>query len=468
MKKRLLTLLLITAILITMLMCYPLTASSATGFEVEDGILTSYSGTSQSVTIPDDVYYIADSAFEGNTKITSVNLNKTAIIGNKAFSNCTSLKTVTGADNVTACGAYAFFNTPFVEGYSSKSLILGNVLVSCGESGDIVIDKSVVSIAPYAFYSNTGVTSVTVGDGVASIGEGAFYNCTALKNISVSSQVSYIGAFAFEGTPYLSSVKDDFLILGKGILVDVNSTSANIVIPENVQQIGAGAFYNNKTVKTVTIPESVTSVGMRAFAGCTALKTADLPESLVHLNDEAFSGCTSLQSTVIPKNVELLGDSVFLGCTALNTAQLLSQADISDGLFASCTSLEYVVLVNGTERIGNYAFYNCKNLSEISVPSSVASVSDTAFKGVDNISVFCKENSLIELFCISKGISAYEIGDANLDGVVNIRDATEVQKACADIITISFNARLRGDADFSGEINVRDATAIQKIIAGIN
>ncbi len=465
--KKLKTLLLILFSLLLLMMSCPLTAFSATAFDIEDGVLISYSGSERSVTIPSEVYYIADSAFEGNSSITSVNLNNTSVIGNKAFANCTSLSVVTSTDKVSSCGAYAFYNTPFQDSYSTKSLVLGSVLVSSSESGGVVIDSSVASIAPYAFVSNEKLTSVFIGDSVSSIGEGAFYGCSALKSVTVSKYVSYIGAFAFEDTPYLSSVEDEFLVLGNGILVDASTSESEVVIPENVRQIASGAFYKNKNIESIVVSEGVTAIGMRAFSECTALKNIELPSSLVSIDNEAFSGCAALQNVVIPRGVKLIGDSAFLGCTSLQTAVLRGSADVPAGLFAGCSSLESVMLSNGITSIGEYAFYNCSSLFEISVPATVESIATSAFSNAGEVSVWCKLNSYANSFCEDKDIPYYSIGDANLDGVVNVRDATEVQKATASLVSMSFSANLRGDADFNGEINVRDATTIQKIVAGI-
>ncbi len=63
--------------------------------------------------------------------------------------------------------------------------------------------------------------------------------------------------------------------------------------------------------------------------------------------------------------------------------------------------------------------------------------------------------------------SAYPKGDANMDGQVNIRDATAVQKYAADIITLSSEACTYADADQNGKVTVKDATCIQKMIVNI-
>lgn len=69
-------------------------------------------------------------------------------------------------------------------------------------------------------------------------------------------------------------------------------------------------------------------------------------------------------------------------------------------------------------------------------------------------------------------ISATEVygyvGDADLNGKLNIRDATLIQKYAANISELSDEALRLADADFSEKVNVRDATAVQKWLAGIS
>lgn len=62
----------------------------------------------------------------------------------------------------------------------------------------------------------------------------------------------------------------------------------------------------------------------------------------------------------------------------------------------------------------------------------------------------------------------YLKGDADCDGVVNIRDATSIQKHVADIIVLTEQGQLNAEVDASGNLTVKDATYIQKYIAGMN
>ena len=56
-------------------------------------------------------------------------------------------------------------------------------------------------------------------------------------------------------------------------------------------------------------------------------------------------------------------------------------------------------------------------------------------------------------------------GDANLDGKVNVKDATQIQKCIAGIIAFGTNEKTCADVNGDGEINVKDATYIQKWVA---
>ncbi len=61
----------------------------------------------------------------------------------------------------------------------------------------------------------------------------------------------------------------------------------------------------------------------------------------------------------------------------------------------------------------------------------------------------------------------YFLGDADLSGNVNIKDATLIQKCVALIESVSGKAASCADADVDGELTIKDATEIQKYVAGL-
>ncbi len=60
------------------------------------------------------------------------------------------------------------------------------------------------------------------------------------------------------------------------------------------------------------------------------------------------------------------------------------------------------------------------------------------------------------------------IGEATDDGIVNIKDATAIQKHLAGIITLRSSQLLAADTNGDGIVNIKDATTIQKHLAGFS
>lgn len=60
------------------------------------------------------------------------------------------------------------------------------------------------------------------------------------------------------------------------------------------------------------------------------------------------------------------------------------------------------------------------------------------------------------------------LGDSNLDFKVNVKDATNIQKATAKLTELGDIAKSAADVDKNEDINIKDATAIQKWAANID
>ena len=57
------------------------------------------------------------------------------------------------------------------------------------------------------------------------------------------------------------------------------------------------------------------------------------------------------------------------------------------------------------------------------------------------------------------------LGDANLDGIVNINDVTEIQRNLAEYISLSKTAKANADFNQDGSITIEDCTSMQHYLA---
>ncbi|HCA05237.1 MAG TPA: serine protease [Ruminococcaceae bacterium] len=57
-------------------------------------------------------------------------------------------------------------------------------------------------------------------------------------------------------------------------------------------------------------------------------------------------------------------------------------------------------------------------------------------------------------------------GDANLDGLLSVKDCTLIQRHCAAAVKLGDAALSRADADRNGTVNIDDATYVQRLLAG--
>ena len=137
---------------------------------------------------------IGDRAFEECTRLKSVTIPASLTnVGEAAFGNCKLL------DNIYISDISAWCNTVFGESrldsnplYHGGDLYLNGKLVT-----ELVIPNDVTSIGAWAFINASSLTSVIISDGVRSIGKFAFYECPRLENITIPSSVQNIGNLAF-------------------------------------------------------------------------------------------------------------------------------------------------------------------------------------------------------------------------------------------------------------------------------
>lgn len=211
-------------------------------------------------------------------------------------------------------------------------------------------------------------------------------------------------------------------------------------------------------------------------------ETVEIPEKLlgakvVAIDDYAFFNDSVITSVSFDnaKHLSRIGDYAFYGCTKLRTLNIpASIGTIQFGTFQNCTGLESAVIENGLTSIGNQAFLGCSSLGYVEIPDSVTSIAANAFKNCGKLVIYCNEGSYAQTYAEEHNIPyllirEYELGDANLDGNVNIRDVTTIQLFRAGMLDSvpTFRGKSFADVTKDGKVNIRDATMIQMKLADL-
>ena len=353
-----------------------------------------YASEIQSVVIENGITSVGDRAFSNCSSLTSVTIpNSVTSINNSAFSGCSGLTSVTIPNSVTSIGQNAFF----LSGLTSVN-----------------IPDSVATIGSRAFGSSR-LTSVIIPDSVTSIGEIAFSECSNLTSVKISNNVTSIEAGAFSTCRKLTSV----------------------AIPNGVTSIGQNAFNNCSGLTSVTIPSSVTTIGDYAFTSCSRLTNVTIPNGVTSIGQDAFYSCTSLTSVTIPNSVTSFGDRVFGDCSNLTSVTIPNRiTSISASAFTGCSNLTSVTIPNSVTSIGAGAFTSCTSLTSVTIPDSVTSIDRRAF------------------------LSCTKLTDIYFGGTETQWNAISIGTgAIPDTVTIHYNSRTRSVVSNAGTAGYTDVPA---------
>lgn len=393
--------------------------------------------TVQTVTIPNTVTKIADSAFNSCENLVKINL-PTALesLGNFVFANCPKLTEISGSSAKYIASAGTVYSRDMTVLYYAPAV------------SEITVPQTVHTVAPYAFYYNSNIEKISLPTSVTKLGEGAFGDCSHLKQI---------------------------------------------VLPENaLSEVGNFAFANCRALEKIEFPQSVTTLGDGVFMNDSALVYVGIPESVQQIGDSAFQNC---------KNAVIYGKSASYAQTYAEVHNIpfvpvLNFYDADSGIYVNLTNAQSispnaVLKVEITEKTAAKISYAvsltlngepipCDTAVTVKIPvpqnmrprdckvyreNANGLYTDMQAEFSGNYMVFTA-NSLGQFILTTETLVRTVRGDVNGDGKVNAVDARWILQAASGERTLSAEQNAAADVNGDGKINAVDARWILQVASG--
>lgn len=408
------------------------------------------------ITIPGAVQTINKGAF-ANCGLQEVVLSEGLIsLANGSFAGCNLLEKVTFPTTMKTIGG--FNNTglktiAFAEGAAPEA-IGESAFAECDSLRTIILPSSIKTIGYEAFFSCDTLQSVNIPEGVTTLYAGTFRDCRNLTSLTLPASLAEITERRYEGddqtydqySPFAGCIRLETIDASKAKLttlygeifrelpirsLDLSAATftvvptsmcsgcdslRNVTLPNCIEEIGSSAFYGCEKLNSITWPTSLTKIGYSAFEStafesitipegvttlyggtfrnCTQLTTINLPSSLTKITTERyegdynsnllFSGCIRLESIDVSKAKLTTLDASIFSNLPIRSLDLSASTlkNIPSSMCYDCDSLRTIKLPDSIEEIDYNAFYGCNSLKIDALPASLKTIGSQAFSDV--------------------------------------------------------------------------------------
>lgn len=481
-------------------------------------------------TLPDGCTYIGFDCFRGCVSLASFYYrNSLMTVQGNAFQECVSLKEYKLADGDQSKPVEGQKRTFGPNVFNDcKSLVTCELPDDTAELGqgmftdsqvNMKIPTSVTKIPNYCF-KNTKMVEANL-ENVAQVGIGAFQSCSLLAKVTFGTSLSYIQSYAFQNCPKaVISIPDGQDYIFEMYCFSGIEAMTEFTVPFSMYSIPPGAFMNcvnletvhyhdhmfqiwdlafmNTKLSSLFVPWRTLWVAPGAFAsiksastfnvegGNAKVMTANNGKYLVRYDNATLIACVAnddSEEITIPDNYVMIMPYAFYG----NNAKKINFGDqsgtIGEHAFAKMPRLTEITIPTGVATIFEGVFQDCPSVTKITL-NDVREIKDKAFHGLKSLTevylsnvqrigehTFCSCSNLNKITNMDKlqyagkyafnncGFTSFEF-PASLLQISSFMLSNN--KKLAKVKTLGANTIIRNDA-FSGCESLKTAIFTQNV-----
>ena len=323
-----------------------------------------------SLSLPEGLTSIGSCAFQKCSALEDLSFpSSLTAIQWDAFSECTALRRAVLPEHLNSLGPIAFMD--------------------CTSLDTLVLPASLETI-PRLCFSHCDIRTLIVPEGCKTIGDGAFIGCDKLSFAVLPESLCSVEETAFFGCQLKSITlqNPDTVIGADENTLGSPSGTAIYGHPGSTAQTYAQEF--GYTFSDLNNLRS----GACGVQGDNLIWSLDLnsDELLIHgkgdMADYTYGAApwyeyrNQINSLSLPEDLTGIGSYAFLMLQSLKALFLPDNLRaIGNRAFAGCSGLKYLDLPEGLSSLGAYAFYGCAGVSSLTLPESLTVIPNDCFSG---------------------------------------------------------------------------------------
>ena len=260
----------------------------------------------------------------------------------------------------------------------------------------VTFGKYVTEIPSYFLYYCFGIKSYTIPPQVTKVDDTSFPRY--LKTLIVGKGLKeFDGTYSLASFPSLEKIKvsrnNKYFSSKDGVLYNKKKTkllgypggkkTSKFTMPSSVKTIVYGSFRDHKNLRNVIFTKNVKIIEAWTFGECEKLSSINIPKNITSIGWWAFRECTSVTKLTINANKNLkIGNEAFSYLTKIKTLKVPKVSGY--GVFRNCYNLSSISIPSNVKTLTDEEFISCEKLKKVTIPKTVKKIGEMALGYIES------------------------------------------------------------------------------------